>query len=255
MRRPVAITRAVSSSIASCELTHLDRVPIDVARAREQHQRYVAALIDAGYHVEQLASTAEMPDSVFVEDIAVVFDQFAIVTLPGAVSRRAEVAAIAAALAPHRELEFITAPGTIDGGDVLVAGRQVFIGRSTRTNAAAIAQMRRLLTPRGYTLCDVAIDGCLHLKSAVTAIDDRTVLLNPAWMNREVFRNFEIVAVDPDEAYGANALRLRDRVIMPTAFPRTADRVASRGVHVVMVDASELAKAEGAVTCFSLIIE
>jgi len=252
--RPVAITRAVSPSIASCELTHLDRVPIDVARARAQHHLYIGALTDAGYHIELLESTAETPDSVFVEDIAVVFEELAIVTRPGAASRRAEVPAVAEALAPYRRLEFIRDPGTIDGGDVLVVGRHVFIGRSTRTNGEAIAQMRRLVTPLGYTVCDVAIDDCLHLKSAVTAIDDRTVLLNPAWIGRELFRAFDIVTVDDSEAHGANALRLQDRVIMASAFPRTAERVADRGVRVVTVDASELAKAEGAVTCCSLII-
>ena len=255
MSTPVAITRAVSPALASCELTHQDRVPIDVARAAAQHHLYIGALTDAGYCVEQLDSTGEMPDSVFVEDISVVFDELAVVTRPGAVSRRAEVAAVAEALAVYRPLSFIKEPGTIDGGDVLVAGKRVFIGRSTRTNADAVAQMRRLLSPMGYTVCEVAIDDCLHLKSAVTTVDEQTLLLNPAWIAPAAFRDFEIVTVDDREPHAANALRLRDRIVMASAYPRTADRVAALGLPVVTVDASELAKAEGAVTCCSLIIE
>jgi dimethylargininase len=255
LRSPVAITRAVSPALASCELTHQERVPIDVARAGAQHHLYIGALTDAGYRVEQLDSTGEMPDSVFVEDIAVVFDELAVVTRPGAASRRAEMAAVAEALAVYRPLSFIKEPGTIDGGDVLVAGKRVFIGRSTRTNADAVAQMRRLLSPLGYVVCEVAIDDCLHLKSAVTTIDKETLLLNPAWIAPVAFHDFEIVTVDDREPHAANALRLRDRIVMASAYPRTAERVAARGLQVVTVDASELAKAEGAVTCCSLIIE
>jgi dimethylargininase len=255
LRSPVAITRAVSPALGSCELTHQDRVPIDVARAVSQHHLYRGALTDAGYRVEQLESTGDMPDSVFVEDIAVVFNELAVVTRPGAASRRAEVAAVAEALAVYRPLSFIKQPGTIDGGDVLVVGKRVFIGGSTRTNADAVAQMRRLLGPLGYVVCEVAIDGCLHLKSAVTTIDEQTLLLNPAWIAPAAFRDFEIVTVDDREPHAANALRLRDRIVMASAYPRTADRVAARGLQVVTVDASELAKAEGALTCCSLIIE
>jgi dimethylargininase len=226
-----------------------------MSRARAQHHLYREALTDAGYRVEQLDSSGAMPDSVFVEDIAVVFDELAVVTRPGAASRRAEVAAVADALAAHRPLSFIREPGTIDGGDVLVAGKRVFIGRSTRTNADAIAQMRRLLSPLGYAVCEVAIDDCLHLKSAVTTIGQQTLLLNPAWIAPAAFREFEIVTVDDREPHAANALLLRNRVVMASAYPRTADRVAASGRQVVTVDASELAKAEGAVTCCSLIIE
>ncbi len=252
---PVAITREVSDALAACELTHLARVPIDVNRARAQHRLYLSALENAGYVVEQLPAGPDMPDSVFVEDIAVVFDELAIMMRPGAMSRRLEVPAVADALERHRMLSRIEAPGTIDGGDVLVAGHRVFVGLSTRTNRDGVNQMRRLLAPHGYAVCEVAIDECLHLKSAVTRIAEGVVLLNPDWIAPDLFHEFEIVVVDPDEPYAANALRLRDRVVVPAAFPRTADRLAARGLHVTTVDASELAKAEGAVTCCSLIIE
>ncbi len=174
MPDPIAITRAVSPALGECELTYLPRVPIDVDVARAQHRAYEQALAEAGYRVEHLDADATMPDSVFVEDMAVVFDEVAILTHPGAESRRREMPAIAAALAAHRPLQQIQPPATVDGGDVLVAGRTVFVGRSTRTNDAALAQIRRILGPFGYTVSGVDVRGCLHLKSAVTALaDDR----------------------------------------------------------------------------------
>ena len=173
MPQSIAITRAISPALAACELTHLERVPIDVERARAQHRAYEEALIEAGYLVERLDTSPQMPDSVFVEDIAIVFDEVAIITRPGAESRRQETPAVAEALAAYRPLHVIQPPGTVDGGDVLVAGRRVFIGRSSRTNEAAVGQMRQVLEPFGYTVSDTVVRSCLHLKSAVTALERR----------------------------------------------------------------------------------
>jgi dimethylargininase len=250
----VAITRAVSPSIASCELTLLARTPIDVDRAREQHRAYEQALIAAGGIVERLESDAGLPDSVFVEDVAVVFDELALIARPGAVSRRRETVAVADALAGYRRLARIEAPATVDGGDVLVVGREVFVGLSTRTNNAAVEQMRAILEPHGYSVRAIAVRGCLHLKSAATALDDATLLVNRQWIDGDPFDGLTLVDVDPSEPSAANALRLPDRLVFPTAFPRTAERLAARGFRIDPVDASELAKAEGAVTCCSLII-
>lgn len=252
---PRAITRAVSSGIARCELTHLARQAIDVDRVRRQHDAYEQRLIAAGYAVTRLAADGDMPDSVFIEDIAVVFDELAIVTRPGAVSRRAETAAVADALLPLRPLHTVDPPGTIDGGDVLTIGRRVFVGESRRTNAAAIAQMRAILAPHGYTVTGVAVRGCLHLKSAVTAIADDLLLINRDWVASEAFQSYRWLEVDAAEPAGANALRLRDGVIYPLTFPRTRARMEARGIRVVDVDVSEIAKAEGAVTCCSLIVD
>jgi dimethylargininase len=196
-----------------------------------------------------------MPDSVFIEDTALVFDELAVITRPGAESRRAETAAVAGALSRYRTLKYIEAPGTLDGGDVMVVGRHVFVGLSSRTNAAAVSQLRELLAPFGYTLCEVTVRHCLHLKSAVTAVGDRTLLLNPRWADPTAFAGFELIDVDPGEPSAANAVRLRDRIIFPSAFPRTGARLRARGLRVETVDAGELAKAEGAVTCCSLILE
>jgi len=251
---PLALTREVSSGLAACELTHLERVPIDVGRARSQHAGYEDALRRAGYEVVQVPATPEMPDSVFIEDIALVFDEVAIVTRPGAPSRRAEVPGVAEVLAQYRPLHTIEAPATVDGGDVLVVGRRVYVGQSGRTNSNAAAQLHRIVAPFGYTICAVPVRGCLHLKSAVTALSDDVLLVNPERIDATWFREFHFVEVDRHEPMAANALRLRDRIVYPESFPRTADRIARAGFQVDRVDVSELQKAEGAVTCCSLIM-
>ena len=254
MPQAVAITRAVSPALAACELTYQTRVPIDIEAARAQHRAYEQALSAAGYRVERLDADSAMPDSVFVEDMAIVFDELAILTRSGADSRRRELPAIAAALAVYRPLYEIHPPGRVDGGDVLVAGRRVFVGRSTRTNASAAIQIRRILEPFGYTVTETDVRGCLHLKSAVTTLGEDRLLVNPAWVDAAAFDGFTLVEVAPEEPSAANVLRLADRVIVAKAFPRTAERLEALCMRVELVDASELAKAEGAVTCCSLIV-
>ena len=254
MPKSVAITRAVSPAFAACELTHLTRVPIDLEVARGQHRAYEQALIDAGCLVERLDTAPDMPDSVFVEDIAIVLDELAIITRPGAESRRREVPAVVEALAAYRPLHVVEPPGTMDGGDVLVVGRRVFVGRSSRTNEAAVVQMRQILAPYGYTVCDTVVRGCLHLKSAVTALADDLLLVNRSWIDESAFNGFSFLDVEPEEPSAANVLQLEDRVIFSASFPRTAERLTQHGLRLQIVDASELAKAEGAVTCCSLIV-
>jgi dimethylargininase len=251
----IAITREISSALGRCELTHLTRQAIDVEQARREHQAYEQCVREAGYRLERLGAGADMPDSVFIEDIAVVFDEVAIITRPGAESRRAETAAVAGALRAYRPIRSIEPPGTIDGGDVLTVGRHVYVGESGRTNRSAIAQMESILVPHGYTVLAVAVHGCLHLKSAVTAIADDILLINRHWAPADRFRAFDLVDVDPTEPTAANALRLHDRVIHPALFPRTRARMTDRGIRVVGVDVDEIAKAEGAVTCCSLVFD
>jgi dimethylargininase len=251
----VALTREVSAAIARCELTHMARTPIDVDVARIQHAAYEGALADAGYRVERVPASEDMPDAVFIEDIAVVVDELAVVTRPGADSRRAEIPAVADALRRYRTVVSIEAPGTLDGGDVLAVGTRLFVGVSSRTNRDGVAQLRAHLEPHGYTVDEVTVSGCLHLKSAVTAAADDVVVVNPKWIPRDAFGGFERVEIDPLEPMAANVVRLADRLIVAAAFPRTAERLAARGYRVVAVDASELAKAEGAVTCCSILLE
>lgn len=250
----IAITREVSRSLARCELSFVERAPIDFALACKQHRRYRDALAALGCDVAGLPADDDHPDAVFVEDVAVVVDEVAVMTRPGAPSRRGEGAAVAAALAKHRPLRTIEAPGTLDGGDVLRIGRRVFVGESARSNADGIAQLRTILAAYGYIVEGVAVQGCLHLKSAVTALDDETVLLQPAWIDRAAFAAYRIVEIDPAELHAANALRVGESVISPACFPRTHARIRGAGVGVVAVDVSELQKAEGAVTCCSLLV-
>ena len=194
-----------------------------------------------------------MPDSVFIEDTAIVFDEVAIVTRPGAVSRRLETTAVADALRPYRPLHHIEPPGTVDGGDVLVVERRVFVGRSRRTNDAGISQLRHVLAPYGYEVMSIEVRGCLHLKSAVTAVGDDLLLVNPRVAAARPFVAFDRIDVHPDEPSAANALRVGEQIIYPTSFPRTMERLERRGLRILSVDASEVAKAEGAVTCCSLV--
>jgi dimethylargininase len=251
---PIAFTREITPAITHCELTHLARAPIDLGCARLQHAEYERTLATLGCDVRRLPAAPQMADSVFIEDTAVVFDELAIVMRPGAVSRRGETAAAAEALAHYRTLHEIVAPAIGDGGDVLVAGRRVFVGVSTRTNHAAVAQLRRVLVPVGYRVDEVAVAGCLHLKSAVTALADDVLLINRRSVDAAVFTGFELVDIDPAEPYAANALRVGRSIVFPSEFPRTADVIRSRGFDVRTVPAGELAKAEGAVTCCSLIL-
>jgi dimethylargininase len=250
----IAITRKVSPRMSECELTHLARAPIDVHLAAQQHLAYEQDLEGLGCEVLSLPAEPELADSVFVEDAAVVFDELAILANPGAESRRAEVGSVAAALAPYRRLASIEAPGTLDGGDVLTVGKRVFVGLSRRTNPAGVEQMRTLLAPHGYSVEGVPVERCLHLKSAVSQVGERTLLLNPAWIGSDAFRDFERIEVDAAEPYAANALLVKDAVLYPAAHVRTRKRLEERGVRVIPVEVSELAKAEGGVTCCSLIL-
>ena len=251
----IAITRAVSRAIGRCELTHRQREPIDVALARRQHAAYEETLREAGCEVRRLPEQPDWPDSVFVEDTAIVLDEVAVSTRPGVPSRRGEVASVADVLVEFREVLTMDAPATLDGGDVLRLGKRIYVGASSRSNRDGIAQFGGLLAPRGYRVEAVAIQGCLHLKSAVTQVADDLLLVNPERVDPQAFPGWNSIACDPAEADAANALRIGERVILSASWPRTAARLRQRGIDVRTVAMSEMEKAEGAVTCCSLIVE
>ena len=250
---PIAITREVSPNIGHCELTHLAREAIDANVARAQHRQYEDCLAALGCEIHSLPAEPELPDSVFVEDTAVVFDELAIITRPGADSRKPEIQSIAKALKPYRRLSYIKSPGIIDGGDVLCIGKTLFVGLSRRSNQAGIEQMRALLDPFGYTVEGVQMNGCLHLKSAVTQVAKNTLLINRVWVDAGAFEHMNLIDVDPSEPFGGNALLVGETVVYPSAYPGTQRRLEDHGISVRVVDVSELAKAEGGVTCCSLI--
>lgn len=251
----LAITRDVSPRFNECEITHIDRTPIEIHLAEAQHHGYVQILKELGCAVLELPAEPGLPDSVFVEDTAVVLPDVALITNPGADSRKPETPSIARALAPYRELVHIEPPATVDGGDVLVLGRQVYVGMSTRSNRAAVDQMNQKLGRFGYQVQAVDLHDCLHLKTAVTRVDETTLLINRNWVDVEHFEGFDLIEVDPSEPFGANCLPVGGSVIYPTSFPKTANKMEGRGFKLRRVELDELAKAEGAVTCCSLIVE
>lgn len=248
-----AITRDISASMAACQLSFVERQVIDLELARAQHLAYQQALTAAGCQVHALPALDHMPDAVFVEDVALVLDELAVMTRPGAASRRDEGTSVAAALASWRTLLHIEAPATLDGGDVLRMGRTLYVGASARSNDAAIEQLRKLLFRWDYHVIQVPMKDCLHLKSAVTAVDDHTVLVNRAWVDLQAFAGCRLIDVDPTETHAANVLRVGQTLIYPSCFARTGARLRAAGYTVVELDVSELQKAEGAVTCCSLV--
>ncbi len=248
-----AITREISPAIANCELEFLDREPIDLTLAVEQHRQYQACLAELGVHVEVLPSGADMPDGVFVEDPAIVLDEIAVITRMGALSRRGEGETLARALAKYRELRHIEEPGTLEGGDVMCIGKTVYVGYSRRTNVTGIQQLATMLHPLGHFVVPVEVRGCLHLKTACTYIGDDTVLANRAWMDADALCSVKILNVP--EPRGANALRIADTVLLPAAFPRTRELLVNSGFQVRAIDNSEMLKAEAGVTCTSLLFE
>jgi dimethylargininase len=250
----IAITRDVSPRFNECEITHIERTPIDVEVARAQHHEYVKALASLGCQVVELPAEADLPDSVFVEDTAFILDEVAVITRPGADSRKAETDSIIRALSPHRALVHVTEPATVDGGDVLVLGKNIYVGISTRSNNAAIRQLQELLDVYGYKVTGVEMHDCLHLKTAVTKVDENTLLINPNWVDNFHFKDFDWIIVDPSEPFAANCLPVNGEIIFPTSFPKTRAKLESRGYKIKAVTVDELAKAEGAVTCCSLII-
>ncbi|MBV9925583.1 MAG: dimethylargininase [Acidobacteria bacterium] len=249
----VALTREPARALDACELTYREREPIDAAVAAAQHRGYREALEACGARVVTLPPSDGLPDSVFVEDTAIVLEEVAVLTRPGVESRRGEVSLIEAEVARLREVVHVSAPATIEGGDVLRLGRTLYVGLSPRTNAPGAEALRRFAAPHGYEVVTVEPSGCLHLKTGCSALDEETVLVNPEWVDAGVFRGRAVVAVDASEPWAANVLHVNGSVCVSAAFPRTAGMLAARGYDVRAVEVSEFAKAEGGLTCMSLL--
>jgi dimethylargininase len=254
---PKAFTRSVSPKLAECELTHLDRVPIDQAKAALQHEAYEAALRQAGLEVLRLPDLPGHPDGTFVEDTALLLDGHAVIMRPGAASRSTETDSTASGLAAHFELHRLS-EGCVDGGDVLRIGRTLYVGPSTRTDAKGVRALREVARGIGYDVVQAESGKCLHLKSGATfagrdAAGTPTLLHNPACIDPAQFAGVEPLAVDSGEEHAANAVRAGNHLILPAGNPKTASRLRDRGFNVIAVDVSELQKAEAGVTCLSLI--
>jgi dimethylargininase len=248
---PRILVRRPSPQLADGELTHLERQPVDPELALAQWHGYVAALAARGWEPIEVEPADEHPDGVFVEDAVVVFGDVAVLTSPGAASRRGELATVeravrAAGIEPRR----IEAPGTLDGGDVLKVGSTVYVGRGSRTNDAGIRQLAAIVEPLGYRVVAVPVSKVLHLKSGVTALPDGTVIGYPPLVDDPAVYP-EFLAVP--EAHGTAVVVLDDdTVLMSASAPRTAELLAARGLDVVTVPVTEFEKLEGCVTCLSV---
>lgn len=251
--RTVAVTRELTAAIGNCELTFLHRSAIDFGLAQQQHRDYQSALSSLGCEVVVVPAPPGLADSVFIEDTALVLDDIAVMLRPGVASRQPEVAGVAEVLQQYKPLKAIEPPGTIDGGDLLRVGNRIFAGLSTRSNQSGIQQLRDIVSDFGMTVETVETTKCLHLKSAVSEVAPGTLLINTDWISSLAFKDFEMIPVDKEETHAANALRIGKNLIYPSSFPRTMDALVNRGIDVIPVDLTELQKAEGAVTCCSLI--
>ena len=249
----IALTREIPRSLVRCELTHRQRQPIDHDVATAQHDAYCAALQALGLEVLRLPTDEAYPDCCFVEDTAIVLDEVAVLGSPGVQSRRGEVLTVARTLARYRPLVRIEWPATLEGGDVLQLGRSILVGCSGRTNDAGIATLRKAVVAFGYRIVPLTLQGCLHLKSAVTALDDQTLLVNRAWLDPGELAGYRLIDVDLTEPDAANLLRVRDALFAHAGFPRTIERLTAAGYSITPLDVSEFLKAEAALTCKSLL--
>lgn len=250
----LAITHPPSKRIGQCQLTYVSRAPIDYHRAVRQHEVYCQTLEECGAAVRRLDGNFEMPDCAFVEDTAVVLDELAVLASMGVASRRAETALIGTELARYRELQRIPPPGTIEGGDVLQLGRTLLVGRSPRTNDEGIRAFDGIVRRFDYRVIRVPVRGCLHLKTACTALDDETLLLSSRWLQPKALAGYRVVEVDEDEPWAANVARVGGRLCLSAAHPRTARKIEAMGFQVTTVDLSEFAKAEAGPTCLSILL-
>ena len=244
-----ALVRRPSPRLGEGIVTHVPRQPVDVELAREQWHAYVQALEGAGWEAVEAPPADDCPDGVFVEDAVVVFGSLAVVTRPGAEARRAETVGIDRAVA---ELGYTIArihdPGTLDGGDVLKVHDTIYVGCGGRTNAEGASQLRELLAPHGATVIDVPVQHVLHLKSAVTALPDGSIVGYPPLVPA-FFRDF--VAM-PEESGAHLVLLCGGKVLLAADCPRSAELISARGYEPMLVDISEFRKLEGCVTCLSV---
>ena len=222
--------------------------------AQAEHEHYLQALKSAGYEVIEYTFNEGYPDCVFVEDTAIVVDELAVITNPGAASRRGETINMATALAKYRMLAHINAPATLDGGDVLRVGRKFFVGITTRTNRAGFESLKGILEPHDYQVYPIEVTGSLHLKSAVTALDSQTVIAAANWFDTpQIEAHCRLIAVAEGEEAAANVLRLGETIYMAEGYPRTRAIIEEAGYKVETIDIRELQKAESGLTCSSLL--
>lgn len=247
------IVRQISSSLENCELLYIARQKFDIEKARQQHASYVSALEAAGVSMTVLPEEPMLPDATFVEDTVIVLDEIAVICRLGAASRAPEADIIARHIAEIRPIYRIAHSGTIEGGDVLQIGKTLFVGISSRTNAAGIRQLEEIVSRYGYSVVGVKVTGCLHLKTGVTSPKEGVLLANASWIDMAPFRGFEILQVPKSEPWGANTLSVNEAVLVAESSPNTADILEAKGLRVKRLAICELQKAEAGLTCLSVL--
>ena len=250
----IALTRRPAFSLVNCEVGYVPREEIDLPLAFRQHEAYCRTLRQMGVAVEVLPPEEAFPDSVFIEDNAVIVDELAVVTSMGTPSRQGEPALLLPVLARHRRLVTISPPVTIEGGDVLRMGKRLYVGVSTRTNRAGVEALRAIAGPLGYGVTPVETRACLHLKTACASLDDETLVVNPAWLDPDALGAFRLLHVPVEEPFGANVLRLPGGVLVQASCPLTREMIEARGYVTTCVELSEFSKADAGPTCLSLLI-
>jgi dimethylargininase len=251
----LALTHVPSPYMESCQLTYIAREPIDTGRAARQHQAYCDMLRCCGAVVRTLDIHRNLPDCAFIEDTAIVLDEVAILTSMGTAARRQELAGIEPILRQYRAVRRVELPATVEGGDVLRIGRRLLVGLSSRTNAAGAAALAAIVGCHGYEVVPVPVLGCLHLKTACSALDEARLLVSPAWLDFGALSGFHLVPVPAAEPWAANVLRVGTSLCLAANHERTAELIRALGFDVRVVDLSEFAKAEGGVSCLSILME
>ena len=251
----IAFIRNVSPRLDRCELTHVQRTPIDLKIAREQHAMFAAELKALGVQIESLAPLPDQPDGVFVEDAAVILPEVGVIAWTGVASRQAEIESVATAVARYRPIVRIVSPATLDGGDVLRIGRSLFVGISGRTNNEGFAALARTAEAHGYEVRPVEVRGCLHLKTACTFVPPHFLVVNPDWVDSKAFHDLRVIAVDESEPFAANTITIGGTTLVSAASPKTEKRLREAGIVAQPVDVSEFHKAEAGLSCLALFVE
>jgi dimethylargininase len=250
----LALTHIPSRRINDAQRTFVAREAIDYDRAVRQHADYREMLRRCGVSVRTLDVNRDLPDCVFIEDTAIVLDEIAVLASMGVESRRAELAGIEPILKEYRQVHRLEHGATLEGGDVLQVGRTLLVGISSRTNSAGVEGLETIVRRYGYQVVPVPVRQCLHLKSGCTALPDGTLLVNPAWLEMEALRSFHITGIPEEEPLAADILSIGGRVCIPAQYGRTAELIRQRGFEVETVDLSEFAKADGGITCLSILL-
>ncbi|HAA67858.1 MAG TPA: dimethylargininase [Planctomycetaceae bacterium] len=249
----LALTHSPSPRMDQCLLTFLDRQPIDCDLAQQQHRAYCQMLRRAGVRVRTLQTHLRSPDAAFIEDTAVILDEITILASPGNAARRRELVAVERELADLHLIRRIEPPAMLEGGDVLRIRRELLVGLSSRTNSKGIEALTQIVKPCGYRVIPIPVDHCLHLKTACTALNDHTLLINPDWIDTANLSRFNLLSVPAGEPWAANVIRLNHHICLPAAHRQTATLLRQSSFQIQTLDLSEFAKAEGGISCLSLL--